>query len=46
MADPSKLTEAVLNGDAKMAVTVTQEALAAKVDPQELVTKYMIPAMD
>jgi corrinoid protein of di/trimethylamine methyltransferase len=46
MADFSKLTEAVLNGDAKTAVAVTQEALAAKVDPQELVTKYMIPAMD
>jgi corrinoid protein of di/trimethylamine methyltransferase len=46
MADSSKLTEAILNGDAKTAVAVTQEALAAKVDPQELVTKYMIPAMD
>ena len=46
MADFSKLTEAILNGDAKTAVAVTQEALAAKVDPQELVTKYMIPAMD
>ena len=46
MADFSKLTEAILNGDAKAAVAVTNEALAAKVDPQELVTKYMIPAMD
>ncbi len=46
MADLSKLTEAVLNGDAKSAVAITQEALAAQVDPQELVTKYMIPAMD
>jgi len=27
-------------------VAITQEALAAKVDPQELVTNYMIPAMD
>jgi corrinoid protein of di/trimethylamine methyltransferase len=46
MTDLTKLTEAVLNGDAKAAVAVTQEALAATVDPQELVTKYMIPAMD
>jgi corrinoid protein of di/trimethylamine methyltransferase len=46
MSDLSKLTEAILNGDSKMAVAVTQEALAAKVDPQDLVTNYMIPAMD
>jgi 5-methyltetrahydrofolate--homocysteine methyltransferase len=46
MSDYSKLTEAILNGDSKTAVAVTQEALAAKADPQELVTKYMIPAMD
>jgi len=46
MADLSKLTEAILNGDARGAVAITQEALAAKVDPQELVTNYMIPAMD
>ena len=46
MSDLSKLTEAILNGDSKMAVAVTQEALAAQVDPQDLVTKYMIPAMD
>jgi corrinoid protein of di/trimethylamine methyltransferase len=46
MTDLTKLTEAVLNGDAKAAVAITQEALAANVDPQDLVTKYMIPAMD
>ena len=46
MADLTKLTEAVLNGDSRTAVAVTQEALAEKVDPQELVSKYMIPAMD
>jgi corrinoid protein of di/trimethylamine methyltransferase len=46
MSDYSRLTEAVLNGDSKTAVAVTQEALGANVDPQELVTKYMIPAMD
>ena len=46
MSDLSKLTEAILNGDAKAAVAITQQALAEKTDPQELVTKYMIPAMD
>ena len=46
MSDYSKLREAILNGDSKTAVAVTQEALAAQTDPQELVTKYMIPAMD
>lgn len=46
MSDLSKLTEAILNGDSRAAVAVTQEALAEKVDPQELVTNYMIPAMD
>ncbi|HUU14561.1 MAG TPA: corrinoid protein [Terriglobia bacterium] len=46
MSDCTKLTEAILTGDAKAAVAITQEALAQKTDPQELVTKYMIPAMD
>jgi corrinoid protein of di/trimethylamine methyltransferase len=46
MSDYSKLTEAILNGESRVAVAVTEEALAAKADPQELVTKYMIPAMD
>jgi 5-methyltetrahydrofolate--homocysteine methyltransferase len=46
MPDFAKLTEAILNGDAKVAVAVTQQALDEKTDPQQLVTKYMIPAMD
>jgi corrinoid protein of di/trimethylamine methyltransferase len=46
MSDYSKLAEAIINGDSKQALAVTQEALAAQVDPQELVSKYMIPAMD
>ncbi|MCJ7504782.1 MAG: corrinoid protein [Acidobacteriia bacterium] len=46
MPDLTKLTNAILNGDAKGAAAITQEALAANVDPQELVAKYMIPAMD
>jgi 5-methyltetrahydrofolate--homocysteine methyltransferase len=46
MSDYAKLTEAVLNGDARAAAAITREALDANADPQELVTKYMIPAMD
>ncbi len=46
MSDLSKLKEAILNGDSRTAVAVTQEAIAQKTDPQELVSKYMIPAMD
>ncbi len=46
MADLSKLFDAVLNGDQKTAVAVTQEALAEGCDPMELITKYMVPAMD
>lgn len=38
--------DAVLNGDLKSAVDVTRAALAAGVDPQQLVTQQMIPAMD
>jgi corrinoid protein of di/trimethylamine methyltransferase len=44
--DVAKLHEAVLTGDAKTAIEVTQAALAAGIDPQELVTGQMIPAMD
>ena len=46
MPDLSKLREAIVKGDVKTAVEVTKEAIAAKVDPQELLDKYMIPAMD
>jgi 5-methyltetrahydrofolate--homocysteine methyltransferase len=46
MPELDKLHEAILNGDAKTAVTITREALAAGVDPLELVTGYMVPAMD
>jgi corrinoid protein of di/trimethylamine methyltransferase len=41
-----KLYDAVLNGDQKTAIAVTQESLAEGVDPMELITKCMIPAMD
>lgn len=44
--DLSKLHEAILTGDAKAAVDITRHALAAGVDPLELVTAHMTPAMD
>jgi corrinoid protein of di/trimethylamine methyltransferase len=45
MTDPTRLYEAILNGDFKTAVTATQEAITQGVDPQELVSQQMIPAM-
>jgi 5-methyltetrahydrofolate--homocysteine methyltransferase len=46
MSDLQKLYDAVLNGDQKTSVAATQAALAEGVDPMELITKYMVPAMD
>ena len=46
MTDLQQLYDAVLNGDAKTAAAVTNEALADKVPPMDLIQKYMIPAMD
>src|SRR5512138_913288 len=46
MADYSKLSTAILEGDAKTAEAVTREALAGGADPMDLVTSHMIPAMD
>ncbi|MBI4027286.1 MAG: corrinoid protein [Verrucomicrobia bacterium] len=46
MQDLKQLYNAVLEGNAKAAKTVTEQALAEGTDPQTLVTKYMIPAMD
>lgn len=46
MSDYIKLREAILNGDARAAAAITRESLDANADPQELVSKYMIPAMD
>jgi 5-methyltetrahydrofolate--homocysteine methyltransferase len=40
------LYDAILNGDAKLAVAATREALAASVPPMDLVNSYMVPAMD
>ncbi len=46
MAELKKLYDAVLNGDQKSAVAVTEEALAEGLQPLELINGYMIPAMD
>jgi 5-methyltetrahydrofolate--homocysteine methyltransferase len=43
--DLKQLHDAVLSGDAKTAKSVTEQALAAKVEPLKLVQEYMIPAM-
>ena len=46
MPDLIRLREAILKGDAKEAKAVTWEAIEQNADPKELVTQYMIPAMD
>jgi corrinoid protein of di/trimethylamine methyltransferase len=46
MADLQKLFDAVVDGDAKTTLEMTKAALAAGMTPEELVAKYMIPAMD
>ena len=46
MSDPQELYDAILTGNAKKAEEVTKAALEANVNPSELLTKYMIPAMD
>jgi corrinoid protein of di/trimethylamine methyltransferase len=40
------LYQAILDGDQKEAVTITQAAIDAGMDPDEVVKKYMISAMD
>jgi corrinoid protein of di/trimethylamine methyltransferase len=45
MPDLKQLHDAVLNGDAKTARSVTEQALAAGVAPLTLVQEYMVPAM-
>jgi len=46
MAELQKLYDAILNGDNKTAIAVTTEAVAAGLDPMDLIGKCMIPAMD
>lgn len=44
--DLSELYQAIVTGNARKAEEVTKAALAANVDPLELVQNHMIPAMD
>jgi 5-methyltetrahydrofolate--homocysteine methyltransferase len=46
MPDFPELYDAILNGDDKSALRLTNEALQEGIDPSELMTKGMIPAMD
>jgi 5-methyltetrahydrofolate--homocysteine methyltransferase len=46
MSQSEPLLEAILNGDAKAAAALAGAALESGMDPLELVTKLMIPAMD
>jgi 5-methyltetrahydrofolate--homocysteine methyltransferase len=46
VTDLKKLYDAIVNGDAKSAASITKAALDAGADPAELVAIYMIPAMD
>jgi corrinoid protein of di/trimethylamine methyltransferase len=46
MADVSELAHAIKKGDHKAAEAIAKEAMASNFDPEELVAKYMIPAMD
>jgi len=46
MPELQKLYDAILRGDSKAAIGVARDAVAAGCDPQDLIGKYMIPAMD
>jgi corrinoid protein of di/trimethylamine methyltransferase len=45
MADLKRLHDAILTGDLKTAVGITQQAIAEKLDPSELIANTMVPAM-
>ena len=46
MSDYKPLYDAILEGDAKTARLITEQAIVDKVDPQTLLDQYMVPAMD
>jgi len=46
MPDLSRLRDAIIDGDDKLAFQITREALDEAVDPSQLVNRWMIPAMD
>jgi 5-methyltetrahydrofolate--homocysteine methyltransferase len=46
MVDFIKLAEAVIDGDAKTTKALVEQGIGEGIDPQELVSKHLIPAMD
>lgn len=46
MYDPTFLFNAIVGGQADLAATATEQALALGVDPQVIVDRAMVPAMD
>lgn len=46
MADLRRLYDAILEGNAKAAAAVANEALADQHEPIEVINQYMVPAMD
>jgi 5-methyltetrahydrofolate--homocysteine methyltransferase len=46
MEDLKQLYDAIVEGNAKAAKAITEKAITAGTDPQELLKQYMIPAMD
>ncbi len=46
MEDLKQLYDAIVEGNANKAKSLTTDALAAGMDPQDILNKYMIPAMD
>ena len=46
MIDLQHLFDAIVDGDNRAAKALTEQAIAAGADPKELLTKYMIPAMN
>ena len=45
MSDLDKMHDALLAGDAKTVVAITEAAIAEGIDPQEVLNKHMIPAL-
>jgi len=46
MANLNQLYEAILTGNLNLSVSTTQEAIAAGVNPQEVINEYMVKAME
>jgi corrinoid protein of di/trimethylamine methyltransferase len=46
MSELSRLYDAVLNGEDKLAVEATKDALNEGTNPAEIISRWMIPAMD